>query len=146
MISVLNLKMITLGESNDKKRLAEDILETVWQAALANSDNPVEFGAVRREVDKILKVLQTIPDVKADNVKRECIVLSIKCFSCQNLLDVVDYLTGNLFNGQLLSLARELSYICDEVIAVAGNITLESLNDILTNPRNLLFFLIKYSY
>jgi hypothetical protein len=143
LISVLSLKMITLGDNSEKKRIAEDVLLRVWQAALARSDNSTEFEAVRLEIDKILEELHLNQGVQVSGVKRECILLYISCSSCQNLPNVISYLKGELFKEHIDSISRELSDICGDVIVIEGHLTFESLNEILTHPRKLFCYLLQ---
>ncbi|XP_053398066.1 uncharacterized protein LOC123551165 [Mercenaria mercenaria] len=126
---VLELKMVTLGNNEEKKKVAEDTLEAVWQAALKTSKNPEEFEAVRQALDMILNDIRGIPDVKVEQIERHCILLSLRCFSWRGLLLLIEYFNSSDFERHLKRIADELYFLCNDVLVSTGKLTAESILD-----------------
>ncbi|XP_045173279.2 uncharacterized protein LOC123534885 [Mercenaria mercenaria] len=132
---VLELQMMTLGSSIEKRTTAEEILETVWQTALEMSDSPAEFGAVRGAVDRILENIKSIPGSRIEKIERHCILLQIRCYSWRGILSTIEYFDGNDFCSHLTDVSIELSLFCDTPLALQGHFTMECLFDVLEKKQ-----------
>ncbi|XP_045189083.2 uncharacterized protein LOC123546677 [Mercenaria mercenaria] len=129
---VLELKMVTLGRTEEKIELAENILATVWEAAIKMSDTPKDFAAVRNTVDLIIEHVRAISDVDTIKVEKHCILMSVSCRSCLGLMQLMEYLEGDSFKEHLTNMSLEIGHICNDTVCIKGNVTFESLYQLAT--------------
>lgn len=129
--TVLELKMITCGTSEEQTRVAERILIDVWQEALERSDNQESFTPIEEEVHKILSEIKKNKGITRIKVEQKCILLSVTSMSPVAFLDVMKYFESEPFLETQLVLSQELGYHFSTVFRIQSCLTIESLHDLL---------------
>ncbi|XP_053389983.1 uncharacterized protein LOC128552932 [Mercenaria mercenaria] len=133
---VIELKMMTHGKTEQKQKLAENILFTVWQKAMSLSDDPGNFEAIEEAVNRILEGIRHLPNVKVANVERHCIIVKVVCSSCLGLLQLLDFIESVLFTECMQSFSKSLSAFCGEEIIVTAFCSIESMLETIIHIRD----------
>ncbi|XP_053378925.1 E3 ubiquitin-protein ligase DZIP3-like [Mercenaria mercenaria] len=131
---VLELKMITVGSDEEKKKIAENILFEVWQIALDRTENKGDFQEVQEEVNKILKEIKS-KNIQNISVEQKCILLQIASREPCDMLALIEYFQSDLFHKTLNDICKAVGYHCDTIVAMCSNVTIESLHGILNEQH-----------
>ncbi|XP_053388728.1 uncharacterized protein LOC128551831, partial [Mercenaria mercenaria] len=131
---VLDLNIVTLGNNEEKKKVVEDTVARVWQAALDRTENSSDFRVVRNIVDRILEDIDTIPGVEVGEVETRCILLFLRCHSWHALLLLLEYFCSCDFKEHLQCISSELTDVYDETVVMQGHLNLECLLEVFNNP------------
>ncbi|XP_053388920.1 uncharacterized protein LOC128551972, partial [Mercenaria mercenaria] len=123
----LELKMITIGNNEEKKKLAEEILTKVWHEALDRSIETTEYSDVKNEVDKILDEIKEKKSVKSITIKTACILLHITCTSPSDMLNMINYFESKSCHESLVNISKELGYYFDTALTVYGVVPIDCL-------------------
>ncbi|XP_053389661.1 uncharacterized protein LOC123525767 [Mercenaria mercenaria] len=123
----LELKMITLGNNEEKKKLAEEILTEVWHEALDRSIQTSDFPEVKKEVENILAEIKKSKSVKNISIKTACILLQITCISPCDMLHMINYFESKRCLESLENISKELGYYFDTSFAVYSVIPIDCL-------------------
>lgn len=135
--------MMTFGKTEEKRELAENILYTIWQAAVTKTGGSTDFPIVKAAVEQILKGVNDIPGITSVEVEKHCIILTVTCKTCESLINLLD-LTARPFLGEYMKLAsRELSSYFEERIVITAFISAESLQSTFESFGTLFFHFIK---
>ncbi|XP_053388050.1 uncharacterized protein LOC128551288 [Mercenaria mercenaria] len=132
----VELKMMTHGKTEEKQKLAENILFTVWQKAMSLSDDPGNFEAIEEAVNRILEGIKHLPNVKVETVERHCIIVNVVCSFNVGLLQLLDFIESVLFTECMQSLSQSLSAFCGEEIVVTAFCSIESLLETMSHIRD----------
>ncbi|XP_053381138.1 uncharacterized protein LOC128549066 [Mercenaria mercenaria] len=131
----IEIKIVTLCESKEKKTEAEDRLENAFNAALNTCPGDSSTGQLKTEVDKFKQKISKHSDVKVVGIKRNCILMILTCSTCEGMLHVLDYIESQGFQESMNNIADELAFMFGEPFAVRGHLTLESICAVLNDPR-----------
>ncbi|XP_053380192.1 uncharacterized protein LOC128548770 [Mercenaria mercenaria] len=123
---VLELKILTTCQNEEKKKHAEDFLEEHLEASLHGSDQPNKFIGI--ETNKFFASITTHPDVTPTGIKRGCIILSFASSTPGGLLHLLDYFDSQHFNERLHNISNELHYLYEDAFLLQGYVTLENLS------------------
>ncbi|XP_053390442.1 uncharacterized protein LOC123543467 [Mercenaria mercenaria] len=132
---MLELKMITVGSDEEKKKIAENILFEVWQTALDRTEDKDNFQDIQEEVNKILQEIKS-KNIQNISVEQRCILLQIASREPCDMLALIEYFESDLFHKTLDDICKKVGYYCDTIVAICSNVTIESLHGIL-NAQNL---------
>ncbi|XP_053374178.1 uncharacterized protein LOC128546827 [Mercenaria mercenaria] len=132
---VLELKMITVGSDEEKKKIAENILFEVWQIALDRTENKGNFQEIQGEVNMILKEIKKSKNIQNISVEQKCVLLQIESREPCDMLSLIEYFESDLFHKTLDGICKAVGYHCDTIVAVCSNVTIESLYGILNEQH-----------
>ncbi|XP_053386965.1 uncharacterized protein LOC123529667 [Mercenaria mercenaria] len=132
---VLELKMITVGSDEKKKKIAENILFEVWQIALDRTENKGNFQEIQEEVNKVLKEMKKSKNIQDISVEQKCILLQIASREPCDMLALIEYFESDLFLKTLDDICKSVGYHCDTIVAICSNVTIESLHGILNEQH-----------
>ncbi|XP_060575345.1 uncharacterized protein LOC132732839 [Ruditapes philippinarum] len=127
----IDLKMMTVGKSDENRKLAENILYTVFQKATSMTDGCDDSQTMKEAVDKILDRIRNMEDVKIKYVEKHCIILTFKSSSATGFLDLIDFTKSEYFFAEIENIGKCLSDHIGEFISVTAFITLESMQQAL---------------
>ncbi|XP_053378483.1 uncharacterized protein LOC128548113 [Mercenaria mercenaria] len=132
---MLELKMITVGSDEEKKKIAENILFEVWQIALDQTKNKGNFQEIQEEVNKILKEIKKSKNIQNISVEQKCVLLQTASREPCDMLALIEYFESDLFHKTLDDIGKAVGYHCDTIVAICSNVTIESLHDILNEQH-----------
>lgn len=130
---VVELKMMIFGEPEEKRELAETILNTVWEEALTMTGNGSDFGQIKEAVKVILTNIKSIKGASISSVEKHCILVKILCKTSAGLLELLEMF--DVRSPLLDKQDRALSDDCKSRTFVTAFVTLESLLDIMKNSK-----------
>ncbi|XP_053386963.1 uncharacterized protein LOC128550922 [Mercenaria mercenaria] len=132
---VLELKMITVGSDEEKKKLVENILFEVLEIALGRTENKDNFQEIQEEVNKVLKKIKKSKNIQDISVEQKCILLQIASREPYDMLALIEYFESDLFLKTLDDICKWVGYHCDTIVAICSNVTIESLHGILNEEH-----------
>ena len=122
---------MTVGKSDEKRRLAEEMLYTVWDKAVSMTGGSNDFQEMRETVENILEIIKNMEDVTIKSVEKHCIIMTIKAASAIGLLDLINYTSSAMFFDAIESISTSLSDYFDEDLTVFAILTLGSMKQTL---------------
>ncbi|XP_053389198.1 uncharacterized protein LOC128552200 [Mercenaria mercenaria] len=132
---VIDTKMALRGPNEELTVTAEESITRLFRSALKRTGGEKDMTKLCRAVRTILEEIENYNGVEVLEVERECIRISLKCSNCRGLLELLEYLEGNLFQQrcQELSIALEETY--NGSFAISAEITTTTVMDLLSSLR-----------
>ncbi|XP_053404057.1 uncharacterized protein LOC128558517 [Mercenaria mercenaria] len=111
IIKVIDTELTLSGAVNESKDIdfVEGIITTVINKAIKKVGNENDYLRIRNCVDKILKDIESMPDVEILPAEHKCILLKFKCTTYIGILNLLMYLESRSFLDSLNDLALALS-------------------------------------
>ncbi|XP_053391866.1 uncharacterized protein LOC128554613 [Mercenaria mercenaria] len=111
IIKVIDTELTLSGAVGKSKDIdfAEGIITTIINKAVKKVGNEYDYPRIRNVVDKILKDIESMPDVEILSAEPKCILLKFKCTTYIGISNMLMYLESRSFLDSLNDLALALS-------------------------------------
>ncbi|XP_053401283.1 uncharacterized protein LOC123554873 [Mercenaria mercenaria] len=138
-IKAIDSELTLSGAANKKEDLdcVENIITTVINKAIKKVKEK-DYPKIRSAVDKILRDIESMPDVDLLHAEHKCIILKFKCTTYAGVLNILMYLESESFLDSLNDLAQTLNTIPCRAIGpfkLEARVTTKCMKDLLDELR-----------